>query len=306
MLTPVTVPESEVSQWTEQGTFPFSLAKLFARTMPRGKGWFPRWIGRNYGMHMKLVIRTSRSALLAVDPSNLDIYTSIILHSGFWEQHVLEACVAVLQPGHVFYDIGANAGYMSIEIANHFNCKVKVVAFEPQPSLSRVITISAQLNHFTNFRVYEVMLGKIAGIGELFIPAHAIHASTIPREGRAKRIECLVTTLDAQVTNGYIPPPDVIKIDVEGSELDVFQGAQQTIRNYAPAIVFEADDNMERFGYGLVDICDYLSSLVDYRFYRIEEHGVIHPVPNINNAGYANFLAMPVGRAWVCSGAAAV
>lgn len=293
-LTPISITELGVPQWCEQQKWVLTLAYLLARIMPRGKGWFPRQLGRLIGRSMQTSIQTSSGTILAVDPANLDIYTTIMRFSGTWEKYVFNACMSVLRPGHVFYDIGANAGYMALEIANHFRSDVTVVAFEPQSSLNRMIVQSAQLNQLDNVLVYPVLLGKSSGIETLYIPSHAIHASIVSREKGAKTIEYPMTTLDLQVIrHRTIPPPDVIKIDVEGSELDIFHGAEKTILTYAPAIVFEADENMERFGYGFKDIVEFLSSLIDYEFYRIGEDDTLKPV--VGNEGHANFLAVPPG-----------
>jgi hypothetical protein len=80
-------------------------------------------------------------------------------------------------------------------------------------------------------------------------------------------IRCPMTTLDALVAGGTLPPPDVIKIDVEGGEWDVFLGARQTLAAHRPAIIFESDANAKRFGYTRRQLCDLLHSTAGYRFY---------------------------------------
>lgn len=295
ILTPINVTDIEIEQWSEKVPLVFRVAYQLAKYMPRGKGWFPRWLGRRFGNTMKLTIKTASGALLAVDPGNLDIYTSIILKGRTWDQQVLNACKTILRPGHVFYDIGANAGLISIEIANLFQDKVNVYAFEPQPYLAYLIAVSASINHLSNLNVYEVMLGQEEGTATLFIPSHAIHASSISREAQATELARPITTLDAQIQNGYLPPPKVIKIDVEGSELDVFQGAKRTIQEYAPYIIFEADANMERFGYTRQDLLDYLLTLVNYRFFFVTQDG-FRMIENIKDERFGDMIAVPPGE----------
>ena len=70
-----------------------------------------RWLGRG----MRTMVRTAGGAKLAVDPNNLEIYTGIL--SGKWDRHVLEGACRLLREGRVFYDIGANSGVMSLEVA---------------------------------------------------------------------------------------------------------------------------------------------------------------------------------------------
>ena len=117
---PVTISEEAASQWTKDRSVLFSLALALAKTMPRGKSFFPRWLGRLCGKNDQLTVRTASGALLAVDPANWDIYTNLLLKGGMWDKPVIEACLACLHPGDVFYDLGANIGYMSIEAAGVF------------------------------------------------------------------------------------------------------------------------------------------------------------------------------------------
>lgn len=92
---PLQISPSESSQWSEHAPFWFRLACMLAKQVPRGKGWFPRQIGRLYCGNQKIIVRTANHAQLAVDPSNLDIYTTILLEHGTWEPHVLDACKTV-------------------------------------------------------------------------------------------------------------------------------------------------------------------------------------------------------------------
>ena len=147
---PVHISDEESSRWTEDRSFFFRLALTLNRSMPRGKAFFPRWLGRLFGKNDKLAVRTASGALLAVDPENWDIFTKLWLMGGTWDKPVLEACIACLQPGDVFYDLGANVGYMSIEAASLFKDKIRIYAFEPQPNLAHIAALSARLNHFQN------------------------------------------------------------------------------------------------------------------------------------------------------------
>jgi FkbM family methyltransferase len=234
--------------------------------MPRAKAWLPRKIGRLFGEGMKTVVKTASGALLAVDPRNLDVFTAISCKGGSWEDQVLNACRRLLRPGDVFYDIGANAGIFSIELSNLLGGGIRVCAFEPQPSHAWHLAISARLNGFRNLATYQVMLGDEEGESELFVPAHSIHASSVTRQKNAASLICKAYTVDGLVSRGTLPSPDVIKMDVEGGEIAVLRGAASVIRAHGPAIVFESDMNMVRFGYDRKQILNYISTLSRYEF----------------------------------------
>jgi len=104
-------------------------------------------------------------------------------------------------------------------VSTHFRGAVEMVAFEPQAQLARLIAISARLNGAENVHVFRTLLGDSTGAVELFIPSHSIHASMIARERRATAMIAPIRTLGRMVYSGVAPPPDAVKIDVEGAEL---------------------------------------------------------------------------------------
>jgi FkbM family methyltransferase len=268
-IRPLTVDETDLANWGERSSWQFKLSRFWVRHIPRGKGWFPRQIGRHFGSALRDTIRTASGARLAIDPASLDMYCSIENQAGLWDAEVLDVCCRFLKPGGVFYDIGANVGLMAVEVAKRFADQVRIFSFEPQPSLARTLAISAKLNDFSNLQVFSIMLGKEPGAARLFIPSHSIHASAISREVGAGSINCPVGTIDQLVADGTLAPPDVIKIDVEGGEFDVFRGAQKTIAEHRPAITFESDENANRFGYTRKELCEFLRETGRYRFFAI-------------------------------------
>ena len=188
-------------------------------------------------------------------------------HGRVWDEGVFEACSAMLSDGSVFYDIGANVGYMGIELAALHRDRATVIAFEPQPELARAVARSARLNDLTRVVVFDVMLGDSEGESDLFLTSHSLHASMVPRERRARRLPRSVATIDGMVRSGSIPPPDVMKLDVEGAELRVLSGARNTLTTRRPGIVFEANENMARFGHTVRDLVELVGSAAPYEFF---------------------------------------
>lgn len=285
------------SEWHEGLTIPMKAADLWARHIPRGKGWFPRWVGKNLCANHRVHTRTLHGAKLAVAPSSLDVYTSIATMGNSWDEHVVDACKSVLSDRGVFYDIGANVGYISVELAAALMPDGSVIAFEPQPALAKNIAISARLNGFANLRVSQLMLGDHTGSETLHVGSHSIHASAIAREANSSRLPCRMTTLDSVVESGAIPPPTVMKIDVEGAELAVISGAARTIQKHRPYIIFESDVNMDRYGYTRKDILDLLSSFCSYEYFFVTWRKSRIPLTdeNLDSREYGDLMAVPAG-----------
>ena len=106
-----------------------------------------------------------------------------------------------------------------------------------------------------------------------------------------------MTTLDTMIAHGTLPPPDVIKIDVEGAEWDVFQGARQTLAAHRPPIVFECDVNVQRFGYTRRQLCDFLRSIGGYRFYLVGVNDLTPADDRMEDEVEGNLVALPPEQA---------
>jgi FkbM family methyltransferase len=280
-IQPVTVESADLVGWGQRRSWQMKVASAWAKYVPRGKGWFPRQVGRRFGAAMRDTVHTASGARLAVAPSSLDTYAAIERFGGSWDADVLETCSRLLSPGNVFYDIGANVGLMSVEVAKRFDDRVRVFAVEPQPWLAQVVAISAALNSFSNLQVFSMMLGKEPGEADLFVPTHSIHASAVSREAGAAAVRRPVATLDQLVSDGTFAPPDVIKIDVEGAEWDVFRGGRQTLATHRPRIIFESDANADRFGYTRRQLCDWLHETAGYGFKLLHADGTTEPADAI-------------------------
>jgi len=255
----------------------------------RGRGAVPRLIGQCQDSERSLSIKTRHGASLSVDYTNFESYAVIYNNGGCWDANVMSCCERVLRPGDVFYDVGSNTGVIALDMAQTIS-DLTVFAFEPQPSLAKHIRRSIEANQFDQVRMLEVLLGNQEGEGSLFLARHSIHASVVPRERRYRELRRPLRTLDGLIAVGEVAPPDVIKIDVEGSELSVFQGAETTLKTYQPSIIFEADDNMKRMGYAADDIFSLLGKAAPYTFFLIDDAGV--PGPVTRPYPFGNFLAL--------------
>ncbi|WP_182864979.1 FkbM family methyltransferase [Stieleria mannarensis] len=273
-------PEN-VGQWQPTQPMMMRVAASLNRLSPRGKGAIPRTIGRRFGTHWKTTITTDSGCVLAVDPANLDLYVTIE-NEGAWEPWILRACAIVMRRGGVMFDVGANAGAVSNETA--LACPgITIKAFEPQQELAELVAVSACLNGLNNIDVFPVAVGEHDGTVELHKPAHALHASLMASDEAGESIvKVPLVALDGTIRSGQLPPPNLIKIDVEGGELGVLSGAQKTIAEHQPALLFEANESANRFGYSRDDLCSLIRQCAAYEFF------VVAP---------GDVLAVPTGRA---------
>ena len=138
---------------------------------------------------------------------------------------LVQAMVARLGPGDVFFDIGANIGFFSLIAARN---GATVFAFEPHPVAADALRRNARRNNL-DVTLLEVAVGD--AIGEVRIGAGPHLTARIADEGIAAEIR-RIDDLD-------VPSPTLIKIDVEGYEERVLLGCAATLLSARPLVVCE-------------------------------------------------------------------
>jgi len=148
------------------------------------------------------------------------------------------------RPGTVAIDIGAHLGYFSLRLARLVGPAGAVHAFEPDPRLSWRLREHVQANALdATVTVNEIgLLDRPAEHQSLALSpqlgwAHVVGATRLSTETFSARM----TTLDDYVKQADIDPAtiSVIKIDVEGAELAVLRGAQETLAATSAAVLVE-------------------------------------------------------------------
>lgn len=140
----------------------------------------------------------------------------------------------LLRKGMVVVDIGAYVGLYTCMAAEIVGSTGKVVAFEPDPNNFTVLTHNSSLNGFTNVILVQSAVSDKAGTAKLYIKHHGTVSSL---QGDGDHVNIAVNTLDRALDGLGVRKVDVIKIDVEGYEMNVLRGANNTINNN-PDLIF--------------------------------------------------------------------
>jgi len=184
---------------------------------------------------------------------------------GTLEPPVQEALRRLLAPGDVFYDIGANVGFFTLVGARLVGPGGRVVAFEPVPWCARAVGRNIDLNGFAHAAIREQAVGAADGSARLLVVGEASwsHLESTGRHADVRdEIDVTVVSIDSLVASGAIPPPDVLKVDTEGAELQAITGARETIGRHRPAIVCELHDTNAAF-VALMDELGYVTTNLD-------------------------------------------
>ena len=150
------------------------------------------------------------------------------------DRAIIEALLATLSQGDVYWDVGASIGLYVTLVAAHVGSTGGVVAFEPEPRSNARLRENVRANAFTNVQVFDVALGRAAGTMELHFAehftagSHTLFASsaTAPSTGA---VSVTVATGDRFREEVGLCSPNAIKIDVEGAEEDVIEGLSVTL-----------------------------------------------------------------------------
>lgn len=154
---------------------------------------------------------------------------------GSYEMRKRIAFEGEIQPQMVVYDIGANVGFYSLLAAHLTGPEGKVYAFEPLHRNVEFIRRHAALNRFANIEIFEAAVSDQAGEA-FFDPGVSIATGHLAESGT---LSVRQVCLDDMLANGLIEPPDTLKVDVEGAEHAVFQGAKVLLETYRPLIFLD-------------------------------------------------------------------
>lgn len=159
---------------------------------------------------------------MLIDPRNEKYYWT-----GLHEPEIQAALAAALAPGFTCWDVGAHAGFFTILSSRLVGSAGTVHAFEPGIASFAQLEWAVAVNGLDNARLHKFALAGVEGQGMLFDRGSTLMASlrsTTGSGGRAVPVPC--RTIDSLAADFGIP--DVVKIDVEGLELDVLAAGRAT------------------------------------------------------------------------------
>jgi FkbM family methyltransferase len=151
---------------------------------------------------------------------------------GSYEHHKRREFERMVAKGSVVFDVGANAGFYTLLASVLVGPLGKVFAFEPLPQNLVYLKEHLRINGIKNVSVIDAAVADCAGV------AHFDEGPTLAMGHLAADGSFTVNTvsLDQMFRTGKLPPPDCIKIDVEGAEADVLLGAKSLLTALHPTI----------------------------------------------------------------------
>jgi len=206
-----------------------------------------------------------------------------------------------LKPGMTVLDIGAHYGFYTVLAAKIVGPTGRVMSFEPSRRERERLLVHLRLNRILDrVSVFPVALGRETAESTLYVVAgrdtgcNSFRPPAVTEPSRA--IQVPVTSLDAFLALQNVACVDFIKMDVEGAELGVLEGAEGLLgRRPRPVIVAElADSRTLPWGYSASAIYDSLVAK-SYRWFAITQDGKLRGCPRTDQFG-TNLVAFPDER----------
>jgi FkbM family methyltransferase len=214
----------------------------------RALRWF-EWLAylRN---HSTQVFKVGNVLLVKIDglkwhvrPYSEDIRLGPLLGHEFERYEYENWFKNILKKGSVFVDIGANVGGYSLRAAA---LGAQVYALEPNHETYKVLKRNAEINDLS-LNAYNLAAGHFKGVARLYSESgREGKASLIPYASASKVESVNVVTLD-DLFSSEIKTIDLLKIDVEGSELDVLKGSQEVLSKCKYVMIEVRDQSVLRF-----------------------------------------------------------
>jgi FkbM family methyltransferase len=146
--------------------------------------------------------------------------------------------LAQLYEGMTVVDIGANQGELTAVAAACVGPSGNVVAYEPSPATARALRV--RLGDARHCEIRQCALAERAGKSAFYVDPSKSTSSTLYPDAIGpvrQKIRVTVQTLDAEAP--LLPPVDLIKIDAQGAEGRIFEGARRLLKRDKPLLIFE-------------------------------------------------------------------
>lgn len=243
-------------------TLLFELIAYYLRNSSMERGRYrllklARPIGRDIGRELGIRrVITKSGFTMELDLSDWipqDIYLT-----GEFEEATSSIARALLKSGDTAVDVGANIGYFSLLFAQCVGDTGRVISYEPVPVLAAKLRRNLELNRFDNTAVRDLALSDRSGAARFYVgPRNNTGLSSLrsPRES-SDSFEVQLAPFDGLVED--CAKVTLVKIDVEGAELQVLRGMEGLLRTMRPNLLVEVTDSFLR------EMGDSAASLLQY------------------------------------------
>lgn len=226
-------------------------------------------------------------------------HTAYIEKEVFWngffnefEPFTLKLWLELVKNSKVIFDIGSNTGIFSLSAAA-VNSNCKIYAFEPVNYNYEILLKASQRNRFNNIFLEPHAVSDSFGKKEITVEKGVVNYMNSLSLDRLKdnieSIDIETIRLDEFIESNSISNVDLIKIDIEGHEINALEGMGGFIDNYEPKIIIEIIDELESR-----KIIDFAKTH-KYSLEKINElKQKVEPINTLSFTERSNYLLTPI------------
>ena len=226
--------------------------------------------------HKKDVIKVAGRFRMLLD-TNEYLQAQLYLFNAY-EPETISFIENVVSKDNVTIDIGANVGYISLVLADLVGKNGKVYSFEAEPNNYEVLGMNKNLNDYNQIIAYNKAISEKTGVLKLYYSKdnnQGGHSTIFMEEYLTKNyVEIEALNLDLFADNEKLKNINLIKIDVEGAEMEVLKGFPNIMKNFKPLLIVEMNNQVqEKRGISTTDLKRYVCENYNYRTFNILKNG---------------------------------
>lgn len=222
-----TLAQKTVSSWNVRG-----IPRLIYSTRHLFWGKVPKLFKLSNGIRLFLDIE--------------DYFQCMMLY-GHYSPEILEVLEHFVKAGDHVVDIGAHVGYFSTYLGQRVTAQGAVYSFEPDPRAYERLSMSVQANQMDWVKTFPVALSAKSGQIEFYLSPQLGWSTAVKNSHLTDLQATIVKTIpfDTLVDEGSISSDiRLVKIDVEGLEVEVLSGMRRTIEKAHPILIAEVNGNL--------------------------------------------------------------
>ncbi|MEM8560709.1 MAG: FkbM family methyltransferase [Pseudomonadota bacterium] len=178
------------------------------------------------------------------NPPQMRVHTQSDLHvstaiasNGIWEPLETYFLLAMLRPGDVFVDVGANIGYFSLLASQRVGAAGAVLAFEPEADNFALLQTNREINQCDNLRCFQLALGRRDSEAKLFLNERNRGDHSLYSDGGSGPSQSIRVANGSRFIGDQYQRINFLKVDTQGAECDVLWGLGDLIHSSADDLV---------------------------------------------------------------------
>ncbi len=255
--------------------------RVFLHPLNRGKFFstFTRliwWQVNRAFFNYSVIVQIKPNASIICRPNSS--YGSLVIYTQLPEYNEQEFMYQYVEPSDTIIDIGAHIGSETILLASKLGKKGKIFSFEPTPSTFAELQQNISINTFSS-QVYleQLVVSRSNSIAKFYL-GETSETNSLGEDPNAKSITLQCVTLDRYALKKHIKHINLLKVDVEGFESDIMQGARKLLQNHQiDCMVIEINSRGSTIDAKNHHLINDLTNRYNYDLYLVNESQQLIP-----------------------------